>query len=30
VEAAVHAVGLALIAMLFIYVTYGDLTNLSR
>jgi regulator of sigma E protease len=30
VEAAVHAVGLALIAMLFIYVTYGDITNLSR
>jgi regulator of sigma E protease len=30
VEATVHAVGLALIAMLFIYVTYGDLTNLSR
>ncbi|MGH7641758.1 MAG: RIP metalloprotease RseP [Candidatus Dormibacteria bacterium] len=30
VEAAVHAVGLALIAMLFLYVTYGDITNLSR
>jgi regulator of sigma E protease len=30
VEATVHAVGLALIAMLFIYVTFGDLTNLSR
>jgi regulator of sigma E protease len=29
-EAAVHAVGLALIAMLFIYVTYGDITNLAR
>ena len=29
VEAVVHAVGLALIAMLFIYVTYGDITNLS-
>lgn len=30
VEAIVHAVGLALIVMLFIYVTYGDITNLSR
>lgn len=30
VEAAVHAVGLALIAMLFIYVTYGDISHLSR
>ena len=30
VEAVVHAVGLALIAMLFIYVTYGDITNFSR
>ena len=28
-EATVHAVGLALIVMLFIYVTYGDLTHLS-
>ncbi|MGH7667357.1 MAG: M50 family metallopeptidase [Candidatus Dormibacteria bacterium] len=30
VEAAVHAVGLALIVMLFIYVTFGDITNLSQ
>jgi regulator of sigma E protease len=30
VEGVVHAVGLALIAMLFIYVTYGDITNISR
>ncbi len=30
VEAAVHAVGLALIGMLFIYVTYGDISQLSR
>ncbi|MGH7698065.1 MAG: site-2 protease family protein, partial [Candidatus Dormibacteria bacterium] len=30
VEAAVHAVGLALIAMLFIYVTFGDISHLSR
>jgi regulator of sigma E protease len=29
-EAVVHAVGLALIAMLFIYVTYGDISQLSR
>ncbi len=29
-EATVHAVGLALIVMLFIYVTYGDLTHLIR
>ncbi|MGH7612394.1 MAG: M50 family metallopeptidase [Candidatus Dormibacteria bacterium] len=29
VEAAVHAVGLALIAMLFVYVTFGDITHLS-
>jgi regulator of sigma E protease len=28
-EAAVHAVGLALIAVLFIYVTFGDVTHLS-
>jgi regulator of sigma E protease len=28
-EAAVHAVGLALIVMLFIYVTIGDVTHLS-
>ncbi|MGH7640856.1 MAG: M50 family metallopeptidase [Candidatus Dormibacteria bacterium] len=28
-EATVHAVGLALIAMLFIYVTFGDVTHLS-
>jgi regulator of sigma E protease len=28
-EATVHAVGLALIVMLFIYVTYGDLTHLA-
>ncbi|HEY6538343.1 MAG TPA: site-2 protease family protein [Candidatus Dormibacteraeota bacterium] len=30
VEAAVHAVGLALIAMLFIYVTFGDISQLAR
>jgi regulator of sigma E protease len=30
VEAVVHAVGLAFIVMLFIYVTFGDITNLSR
>jgi regulator of sigma E protease len=30
VEAAVHAVGLALIVMLFIYVTYGDISHLGR
>ena len=30
VEAVVHAVGLALIAMLFLYVTYGDISQLSR
>jgi regulator of sigma E protease len=30
VEASVHAVGLALIAMLFIYVTYGDISQLGR
>ncbi|MHB8312819.1 MAG: M50 family metallopeptidase [Candidatus Dormibacteria bacterium] len=29
-EAAVHAVGLALIVMLFIYVTFGDVTHLTR
>ncbi len=29
-EATVHAVGLALIVMLFIYVTFGDLTHLVR
>ena len=29
-EAAVHAVGLALIVMLFIYVTVGDVTHLAR
>jgi regulator of sigma E protease len=29
-EAAVHAVGLALIVMLFIYVTFGDVTHLAR
>ncbi len=29
-EATVHAVGLALIVMLFIYVTYGDITHLVR
>jgi regulator of sigma E protease len=29
VEAAIHAVGLALIVMLFIYVTFGDVTHLS-
>jgi regulator of sigma E protease len=28
-EAAVHAVGLALIVVLFIYVTFGDVTHLS-
>ncbi len=28
VEATVHAVGLALIVMLFVFVTYGDLTHL--
>jgi regulator of sigma E protease len=30
VEAMVHAVGLALIGMLFIYVTYGDISQLVR
>ena len=29
-EATVHAVGLALIVMLFIYVTFGDITHLAR
>ena len=30
VESMVHAVGLALIGMLFIYVTYGDISHLVR
>jgi len=30
VEAFVHALGLALIVMLFLYVTYGDISNISR
>lgn len=29
-EATIHAVGLALIVMLFIYVTFGDITHLSQ